>query len=428
MKLLKNIFLIFWLLILSFILISCGDNSSLQNQNEIQQVQNIYFNYPIRDYPIGRSESSQLYWDCSENDFCSNYNGKFHSGEDWNLKGGSTGEIDEGKQVYSIGEGKVIYAEKEKDGSGNDIGFRVVIEHTGNCAIPAKENIGGSSISYGEEVVDKIYSVYLHLKDAQVNVGDKVNINTVIGFITKAGTGPHLHFEIKKEGKIIYDSYFGNIQQIIDLGFRDPSEFIEANMLESKVIKGSSQTIPEESLATETNIDGIKEEENKTSKIDNYNRKLTEYLIYRSEVEKLLQQLYNLKYGIFLNGDFNLDDLDESNYKEAIEFFKLNSSTLDSFIDDYNTIKIPDFANDGSKYYLDFLNNGKLICDQWIIIIENIYIEKSEINFDEITKIDGLYENDSVLQNKCYEEFNKIEQDFNEEAEVLGLTKPFVEK
>lgn len=230
MKLLRNIPLIFWVLILILFFISCDGDSPSQNQEQIQQLKNTYFDYPLRDYPIGKTEGSDFYWTCSDNDFCDIYSGKFHSGEDWNLKGGNTSEIDEGKPIYSIGEGRVIYSKAERDRSGNDIGFRVVIEHTGTFIIPAKENIKGSGISYKKEVVDKIYSVYLHLKDVQVEAGNEVTVDTVIGYITRAGAGSHLHFEIRKEKEIIYNSYFENIQQIIDFGFRDPSEFIEANI------------------------------------------------------------------------------------------------------------------------------------------------------------------------------------------------------
>jgi len=116
MKLLKQIFFI--LICSAVFLVGCPvenkENSQSQNQEGIQQLQRIYFDYPVRDEPIGKTENGQLYWDCcSDNDFCDIYNGEFHSGEDWNLKGGRN-DIDEGRLVYSIGEGKVIYSKEEK--------------------------------------------------------------------------------------------------------------------------------------------------------------------------------------------------------------------------------------------------------------------------------------------------------------------------
>jgi len=278
----KKLWVFFLFLIIILIINSTSCHIfSYKNPNEIKResIKNIYFNYPVRDYPVGKTENGQLYWDCcSDNDFCDTYNEDFHSGEDWNLKGGSSGGIDEGKPVYSIGEGTVIYAKEE------EVGFRVVIEHKGTCVIPAKENIKGSGLSYKQENVDKIYSVYLHLRDVQVKVGDEVEIDNVIGLITKAGTGPHLHFEIRKEWNNVYDSYFSSIQQIIDLGFRDPSEFIEANMIESKVIISSPKTVKESSveIITDTIDEGTEAENRDENKdidyiknLENFNYKVT---------------------------------------------------------------------------------------------------------------------------------------------------------
>lgn len=48
-------------------------------------------------------------------------------------------------------------------------------------------------------------SLYAHMSEAIVNVGDEVNTNTVIGFVGLTGrtTGPHLHLEIRKDGRTI---------------------------------------------------------------------------------------------------------------------------------------------------------------------------------------------------------------------------------
>jgi len=79
MKLSKKLSLI---LILSFLIIitqislaySCTSKeqptkSSEETKSGIESSNNIYFKYPIRDYPIGKSDDSKLYWDCSGNDF-----------------------------------------------------------------------------------------------------------------------------------------------------------------------------------------------------------------------------------------------------------------------------------------------------------------------------------------------------------------------
>jgi len=262
------------------------------NEGKTETINNIYFNYPVRDYPIGNSNNSTIYWDSSENDF-GNYLGEynrliydgFHPGEDWNLKGGKDGEIDNGLPVYSIGIGKVI-----KISDLGSLGYLVVIEHDGNFVIPAKEiSSNGQKASYEKEVVDKIYSVYIHLKDIEVNENDKVTENTIIGYIMNPGGNSHLHFEIRKNNdnhssnwsllgnnnkneaidknwqfnlvpdkndpsKRVkdYNGYYINLQEMIDAGLRDPSDFIEANEAGNKVAKESYQTIPEQSFSLET--------------------------------------------------------------------------------------------------------------------------------------------------------------------------------
>jgi hypothetical protein len=237
------------------------------------------FSYPVRDYPIGKSKDSNLYWDCSDNDFgnyLGTYNG-YHSGEDWNLKGAKDGEVDNGKPVYSIGEGKVVVVSDLKS-----LGYLVIIEHEGNFTVPAKEiNSNNNKASYKKETVNKIYSVYLHLKDIKVKKDDKVNENTVLGYIMNPGGGSHLHFEIRKNNdghdsswSLVgdstnwqkfpddgYNGYYKDLQKMIDSGLRDPTDFIEANKKEAKAAAQSSavetttseNTIPE-TTAVETTM------------------------------------------------------------------------------------------------------------------------------------------------------------------------------
>ena len=135
MKQIKTLSLLLIFLLSITFLISCGENPVSQGQQQTQQIQNIYFDYPVSGNPIGKTEGSQYYWDYSENDFCNIYNGEFHSAEDWNLKGGNSGEIDEGEYVYSIGDGTVVYLKEEKDREGNNIGYRVVIERVLSASV-----------------------------------------------------------------------------------------------------------------------------------------------------------------------------------------------------------------------------------------------------------------------------------------------------
>ena len=238
---------------------------------------NIYFSYPVRDYPIGKSESNQLYWDYSDNNF-GDYLGKYsglvydgyHPGEDWNLKGGKDGEIDNELPVYSIGEGKVI-----KISNLGSLGYLVIIEHDGNFSIPSKTiNSNGQKATYGKETVDKIYSVYLHITNIKVNGNDKVDENTVLGYIMNPSGGSHLHFEIRKNNhnhdsswSLIgdksnfqkfpndgFNGYYKNLQEMIDSGLRNPSDFIEANKKGAEVVIGEShEKVGEESAIIESN-------------------------------------------------------------------------------------------------------------------------------------------------------------------------------
>ena len=83
---------------------------------------------------------------------------------------------DLGKDVRSALEGKVVYANYNNGGYGN----LIILEHEGN-----------------------IRTYYAHLSDMFVSKGDIVDTNEVIGSIGSTGrsTGPHLHFELRVDGK-----------------------------------------------------------------------------------------------------------------------------------------------------------------------------------------------------------------------------------
>ena len=95
---------------------------------------------------------------------------KLHTGTDF-----TAGGIN-GKNVYAVKDGKVIYAQKHKA-----YGNFVIIDH-------------GNGVS----------SCYAHMQDGsmKVSVGDKVLQGQPIGKVGSTGysTGPHLHFEIRIDG------------------------------------------------------------------------------------------------------------------------------------------------------------------------------------------------------------------------------------
>ncbi len=83
-----------------------------------------------------------------------------------------------GTKVYAAGSGKVIRISSSEDGYGNCI----VIEH-----------------GYG------FVSRYAHLSGFKIKEGDEVKKGDLIGLVGSTGrsTGPHLHYEIEKEGERI---------------------------------------------------------------------------------------------------------------------------------------------------------------------------------------------------------------------------------
>ncbi|MDR0232420.1 MAG: M23 family metallopeptidase [Dysgonamonadaceae bacterium] len=83
--------------------------------------------------------------------------------------------ISEGEKVVSTADGVIIDAKFD-----SKRGNYVIIQHDG------------------------IFStLYSHLKSISVQVGDKLEKDEVIGYVGNTGysTGPHLHYEVFKEGK-----------------------------------------------------------------------------------------------------------------------------------------------------------------------------------------------------------------------------------
>jgi len=150
------------------------------------------------------------------------------------------------KPVYSIADGTV----RKKSYLGS-LGYLVAVEHTGSFVIPAKsDTVNGQSYSYPQETVSKVYSIYLHISNLPSNIteGSAVKKGQALGYIMNSGNGPHLHFEIRhpdtrhsSNWSMAGDSpnwaysgisptgYYLNLQKMVDAGFRDPRDFIEAN-------------------------------------------------------------------------------------------------------------------------------------------------------------------------------------------------------
>ncbi len=105
---------------------------------------------------------------------------KFHAGMDFSAKTGTP--------IYATGDGVVARADAGATGYGNHI----VIRH-----------------GFGYE------TLYAHLSKYKARVGQKVKRGDIIGYVGSTGRSeaPHLHYEVKKEGKVInpINFYYGNI-------------------------------------------------------------------------------------------------------------------------------------------------------------------------------------------------------------------------
>ncbi len=105
---------------------------------------------------------------------------KFHAGMDFSAKTGAP--------IFATGDGVVQRADNTASGYGNHI----VLRH-----------------GFGYE------TLYAHLSKYNVKRGQKVKRGDIIGFVGSTGRseGPHLHYEVHKNGEVVnpLNFYYGNI-------------------------------------------------------------------------------------------------------------------------------------------------------------------------------------------------------------------------
>jgi murein DD-endopeptidase MepM/ murein hydrolase activator NlpD len=120
---------------------------------------------------------------------------KFHYGLDFTAPAGTP--------VYATGEGQIAYTIKDTDKDSQGYGNLIIIDH-----------------GYGYK------TLYAHLKCFAVKPGQKIIRGETIGYVGNTGlsTGPHLHYEVVKDGKKVNPVYylFGDLtpeeyQKIIDI-------------------------------------------------------------------------------------------------------------------------------------------------------------------------------------------------------------------
>ena len=108
---------------------------------------------------------------------------KMHEGMDFTAKTGTP--------IYATGDGVVAKADNTASGYGNHI----VIRH-----------------GFGYE------TLYAHLSKYKARAGQRVKRGDVIGYVGSTGRseGPHLHYEVHKDGKVVnpLNFYYGNISAV----------------------------------------------------------------------------------------------------------------------------------------------------------------------------------------------------------------------
>ena len=108
---------------------------------------------------------------------------KMHEGMDFTAKTGTP--------IYATGDGVVARADNTASGYGNHI----VIRH-----------------GFGYE------TLYAHLSKYKARAGQRVRRGDVIGYVGSTGRseGPHLHYEVHKDGKVVnpLNFYYGNISAV----------------------------------------------------------------------------------------------------------------------------------------------------------------------------------------------------------------------
>lgn len=106
---------------------------------------------------------------------------KKHTGMDFSVPSGS--------DIFATGDGVVTKVRKKRTGYG----IHVMIKH----------NYGGYE------------TLYAHMIRAKAKVGDKVKRGDVIGYVGSTGTStaPHVHYEVRKNGKILnpINFYFNDL-------------------------------------------------------------------------------------------------------------------------------------------------------------------------------------------------------------------------
>lgn len=150
--------------------------------------------------------------------------------------------VPEGTQVAAAKTGTVSFA-----GWGNGYGYRVVVDHP-----------------------DGTQTTYNHLSDIGVKVGDRVRAGNTIALSGNTGnsTGPHLHFEVKKDGQYVdpelYFDFGNGIKAAGSNGYT--SQMAAASSKGSAASSGSSSSSSGSSRSRSSGSSGSSRSSGKSSR------------------------------------------------------------------------------------------------------------------------------------------------------------------
>jgi hypothetical protein len=160
----------------------------------------VYPVYPVNDYYKAQELGT---WNSTFK--------KYHVGEDWNGNGG--GSTDMGDPVYSVANGVVLKIDKTT--VKNSWGKYVYIEHV----LPDGQ---------------KVWTLYAHLKDVSVSVGEIIEQGQKIGTIGDANgyykDAAHLHFELRTAQPAMGVPGYGYLTKLSDVdfsSFADASDYLD---------------------------------------------------------------------------------------------------------------------------------------------------------------------------------------------------------
>jgi len=122
-------------------------------------------------------------------------------------------EVNKGRLIWpcegsvSTKFGTVVHPKYNTTTKNNGIDITSVFGNSVFAVAPGKVVYAGRFMGYGNLILldhlDGYYSLYGHLSEMLVNVGDEVTKGRIIGRIGESGSlsGPLLHFELRKDGK-----------------------------------------------------------------------------------------------------------------------------------------------------------------------------------------------------------------------------------